>query len=88
MIMLKNIQKFCTNCTDKVKADAGIYADDQFLRVTDAQASQQQIKTDLYNQLRSGYWSLFLRCHTCLETETRILLLPRIQLNETENSFR
>jgi hypothetical protein len=47
MIMLKNIQKFCTNCTDKVKADAGLYADDQFLRVTDAKASQE-IKSDLY----------------------------------------
>jgi hypothetical protein len=47
MIMLKNIQKFCTNCTDKVKADAGLYADDQFGRVTDPQAIQE-IKADLY----------------------------------------
>jgi hypothetical protein len=48
LIMLKNIQKFCTNCTDKVKADAGLYADDQFGRITSADAIQQ-IKTDLYS---------------------------------------
>ncbi|MFA6583315.1 MAG: hypothetical protein WCS77_03375, partial [Elusimicrobiaceae bacterium] len=47
MIMLKNIQKFCTNCTDKVKMDAGIYADDQYKRITDAKAALQ-IKNDLY----------------------------------------
>lgn len=47
MILLKNISKFCTNCTDKVKMDAGLYADDQFGRITDATAIQQ-IKTDLY----------------------------------------
>jgi cyclophilin family peptidyl-prolyl cis-trans isomerase len=45
---LKNVQKFCTNCTDKVKADAGLYADDQFLRVIDAKAIQE-IKSDLYS---------------------------------------
>jgi hypothetical protein len=48
MIMLKNIQKFCTNCTDKVKADAGLYADDQFGRITDAKAIQE-MKSDLYS---------------------------------------
>ena len=47
MILLKNISKFCTNCTDKVKMDAGIYADDQFKRVID-RASVQAIKKDLY----------------------------------------
>ena len=47
MIMLKNISKFCTNCTDKVKADAGLYADDQFGRITDPDAIAQ-IKKDLY----------------------------------------
>jgi len=47
MIMLKNVQKFCKNCTDKVKMDAGIYADDQFKRVIDAGAIKQ-IKQDLY----------------------------------------
>ena len=40
-IMLKNIAKFCTNCTDKVKMDAGLYADDQMGRITDAGARQQ-----------------------------------------------
>ncbi|MDR3606318.1 MAG: hypothetical protein P4M08_02935 [Oligoflexia bacterium] len=48
MIMLKNIQKFCTNCTDKVKMDAGLYADDQFKRIIDSTAVQQ-ITTDLYS---------------------------------------
>jgi hypothetical protein len=48
MIMLKNVQKFCTNCSDKVKMDAGIYADDQFKRVIAADAIQQ-IKDDLYS---------------------------------------
>jgi len=47
MILLKNVSKFCTNCTDKVKMDAGIYADDQFGRVIDEQA-RAQIKSDLY----------------------------------------
>jgi len=49
MIMLKNISKFCTNCTDKVKMDAGMYADDQFGRITDADAIAQ-VKKDLYQQ--------------------------------------
>jgi hypothetical protein len=40
-IMLKNIQKFCTNCTDKVKMDAGLYADDQLGRITDDGAKKQ-----------------------------------------------
>ncbi len=47
MIMLKNISKYCTNCTDKVKMDAGIYADDQFKRIIDRNAIQE-IKNDLY----------------------------------------
>jgi hypothetical protein len=47
MIMLKNIQKFCTNCTDKVRMDAGLYADDQFKRLIDANAIAQ-VKKDLY----------------------------------------
>lgn len=50
MIMLKNVSKFCTNCTDKVKMDAGIYADDQFKRVTDASA-KKKIQDDLYQSL-------------------------------------
>ncbi len=47
MIMLKNIQKFCSNCTDKVRMDSGIYADDQFKRVIDP-AAIKAIKEDLY----------------------------------------
>lgn len=48
MIMLKNVQKFCKSCSDKVKMDAGIYADDQFGRVIDKGAIAQ-IKKDLYS---------------------------------------
>ncbi len=51
MILLKNIQKFCSNCTDKVKMDAGLYADDQFKRVTDPQAVAD-ITADLYQNLK------------------------------------
>jgi hypothetical protein len=40
-ILLKNVQKFCTNCTDKVKMDAGLYADDQMGRITDDGARRQ-----------------------------------------------
>ncbi len=47
MIMLKNISKFCTTCTEKVKMDAGIYADDQFKRITSPDA-KQAILDDLY----------------------------------------
>ena len=47
-ILLKNIQKFCSNCTDKVKADAGMYADDQIGRMTDAQAVADMRK-DIFN---------------------------------------
>lgn len=32
-IMLKNISKFCSNCNDKVKMDADIYATDQLGRI-------------------------------------------------------
>ena len=32
-IMLKNVAKFCTNCSDKVKMDADIYANDQLGRI-------------------------------------------------------
>ena len=45
-IMLKNISKSCTNCTDKVRMDAGLYADDQLGRVIDADA-KRQMKEDL-----------------------------------------
>ncbi|MDE2141487.1 MAG: hypothetical protein KGJ84_03640 [Elusimicrobia bacterium] len=42
-IMLKNIQKFCTNCTDKVKQDAGLYADDQMGRIIDDGAKKEML---------------------------------------------
>ena len=42
-IMLKNVQKFCANCTDKVKMDAGLYADDQMGRITDSGARQEML---------------------------------------------
>jgi hypothetical protein len=48
MIMLKNISKFCTNCSDKVKMDAGIYADDQFKRLI-GQDAISQVTQDLYS---------------------------------------
>ena len=47
MIMLKNISKYCTTCNEKVKFDAGLYADDQFGRVIDAGAREAIIE-DLY----------------------------------------
>ena len=43
-IMLKNISKSCTNCTDKVKMDAGLYADDQMGRIIDADAKRQMLE--------------------------------------------
>lgn len=48
-IMLKNISKLCTNCTAKVKMDAGIYADDQFGRITSADARKQMLN-DIFKQ--------------------------------------
>ena len=48
MILVKNVNKFCSNCTEKVKMDAGIYADDQFGRIIDADAIAA-VKADLYN---------------------------------------
>lgn len=53
MIMLKNIQKFCSSCTDKVKMDAGIYADDQFKRII-APDAIEQIRKDLYSDAQTG----------------------------------
>lgn len=43
-IMLKNISKFCTNCSDKVKMDAGIYANDQLGRVNRADVKAAMLK--------------------------------------------
>ena len=42
-IMLKNISKFCSNCTDKVKMDAGIYADDQLGRIDRADVKKAML---------------------------------------------
>ena len=47
LILLKNVSKFCSNCTEKVKMDAGIYADDQFGRIID-KGARDQINKDLY----------------------------------------
>lgn len=47
LIMLKNIQKFCDNCGEKVKMDAGIYADGHLDRITGKDALEA-IKADLY----------------------------------------
>ena len=44
-IMLKNIGKYCTNCTDKVKMDADIYAMDQLNRI-DRPAVKTAMLTD------------------------------------------
>jgi hypothetical protein len=42
-ILLKNIALKCTNCTDKVKQDAEIFAEDQLGRITSATAKAQMI---------------------------------------------
>ncbi|MFI5361060.1 MAG: hypothetical protein ACHQ49_03735 [Elusimicrobiota bacterium] len=43
-IMLKNISKSCTNCTDKVRMDAGFYSDNQLGRITDEGAHQEMVE--------------------------------------------
>ena len=43
-IMLKNIQKYCANCNDKVKMDAGLYGDDQLGRITDPASKQRMLE--------------------------------------------
>ena len=47
MIMIKNIQKFCSNCGGKVLMDAGLYGDDTLKRMTDPKA-RKAIEDDLY----------------------------------------
>lgn len=47
VIMLKNIQRYCTNCTEKVRMDAGLYADDQLMRIVDSGA-RNAIQDDVY----------------------------------------
>lgn len=58
LIMLKNISKYCTTCTSKVKMDAGIYADDQLKRIIDARA-RSMIRGDLYTTARWSSWPIF-----------------------------
>jgi len=48
LVMLKNIAKFCTNCSDKVKADAALYGEDHLKRIIDTDA-KKQIRDDLAN---------------------------------------
>jgi hypothetical protein len=47
-VMLKNISKFCTNCSDKVKMDADIYAMDQLGRI-DRPAVKNAMLADFAN---------------------------------------
>ncbi len=44
-VLLNNVSKFCQNCSDKVKADAKIYSDDQVKRVID-QPSIEKLRLD------------------------------------------
>lgn len=44
-IMLKNIAKHCSNCTDKVRMDAELYAEDQLGRIIDEDA-RKEMKDD------------------------------------------
>lgn len=48
LILLKNISKFCTNCTEKVRMDAGIYSDASLDRFID-QDAKKALKDDLYS---------------------------------------
>jgi len=50
LILLKNIAQFCTSCTEKVKMDAGMYADDQLIRIIDEEA-KTAIHNDLYKRV-------------------------------------
>jgi hypothetical protein len=47
LIFLKNVSRFCSNCTDKVKMDGSLFADDTFKRIVDPEASRQ-LRSDLY----------------------------------------
>ncbi len=42
-IFLKNIGKYCTTCTDKVKADADLYGSDQLGRIIDPKSKKNMI---------------------------------------------
>lgn len=47
LIMLKNVDRFCANCTDKVRMDAELSSDDTLKRISDRDA-QQVLVDDLY----------------------------------------
>ncbi len=49
IMFIKNIEKSCprSTCTDKLRMDAGLYADDTLLRISDARA-KQALRHDLY----------------------------------------
>ncbi len=42
-ILLKNVAKFCSNCGDKVKMDADMYATDQLGRIDDAKVKKSML---------------------------------------------
>ncbi|MGZ3773931.1 MAG: hypothetical protein ACXVCY_13525 [Pseudobdellovibrionaceae bacterium] len=42
-ILLKNIAKYCSNCSDKVKMDADMYASDQLGRIDDFQVKKAML---------------------------------------------
>lgn len=42
-IMLKNISMHCSNCSDKVKMDADMYATDQLIRIHDASVKKAML---------------------------------------------
>lgn len=43
-ILLKNISKYCVNCSSKVRMDADIYAMDQLERIVDPTTKQKMLK--------------------------------------------
>ena len=43
-ILLKNIALNCTNCSEKVKADADIFGQDQLGRIIDASSKAAMVK--------------------------------------------
>jgi len=50
-IFLKNIAKYCTTCSEKVKADADMYGNDQLGRITDA-ASKKAMISDFSSKFK------------------------------------
>ncbi len=43
LILLKNIEKFCASCNDKVRMDARLYSDDQMKRIIDPNSYGQLV---------------------------------------------